>query len=109
MASETGVRELARTLVDRLLAADPFSGTALGLREYDALVPDASRAAEDALAADLADIGTRAGALVRAAAGGAGDGWAAARADIGPGAEALTAEDPADAVTLEVVRTVCTN
>src|SRR3954447_19502160 len=81
MASETGVRELARTLVDRLLAADPFSGTALGLREYDALVPDASRVAEDSLAADLAGLGAE--------------------------ASALSSEDSADAVTLEVVQAVC--
>src|SRR4051794_17714035 len=81
MASETGARELARTLVDRLLAADPFSGTALGLREYDALVPDPSRAAEDALGAELDGMGAE--------------------------ASALTSDDAADAVTIEVVRAVC--
>jgi uncharacterized protein (DUF885 family) len=73
--------ELADTLVHRLLAADPFAGTALGLREYDALVPDPSAAAEEALRADLAALGKRA---------------AEARAD-----------NEADAVTLDVVRTTC--
>ncbi len=79
----SSVRELADAVVDRLLAADPFAATALGLREYDALVPDPSRAAEDELAADLAGF--------------------AARAD------ALTATDAADAVTLDVVRNTCRN
>jgi uncharacterized protein (DUF885 family) len=78
---QSRARQLAGTLVDLLLTADPFSGTALGLREYDALVPDASRAAEDALAADLAALGTE--------------------------AAALRTDDPADAVTLEVVRSTC--
>ena len=40
-------RDLAGALAGRLLAADPFTGTGLGLREYDALVPDPSAAAED--------------------------------------------------------------
>ena len=51
--------DLAAELADTLLAADPFVGTGLGLREYDALVPDPSAAAEDALAARLAGIGER--------------------------------------------------
>ena len=49
-------RQLAKTLTDRLLDADPFIGTNLGLREYDALVPDPSAAAEQRLAADLTAI-----------------------------------------------------
>jgi uncharacterized protein (DUF885 family) len=81
MPSESPVRALAQTLVDRLLAADPFTGTGLGLREYDALVPDPSRAAEDTLAADLTAIAGQAGTL--------------------------TAGGPADVVTLEVIRSVC--
>jgi uncharacterized protein (DUF885 family) len=83
MTSPTTAQELARSLVDRLLAADPFSGTALGLREYDALVPDPSRAAEESLVADLEELGRLA---------------AHAHAD-----------DPADAVTLDVVRATCAN
>ena len=71
-------RKLADTVIDRLLRADPFAGTGLGLREYDALMPDASEAAEDDLAADLAAL--------------------AAQADE------VTTDDPADAVTLDVVR-----
>src|SRR5690242_8291662 len=81
MASDSPVRQLAQTLVDRLLAADPFTGTGLGLREYDALVPDPSAAAEQQLADDLAGIAAQ--------------------------AATLTADDEPDAVSLEVVRTVC--
>jgi uncharacterized protein (DUF885 family) len=77
----TEARKLADTVVDRLLRADPFVGTGLGLREYDALVPDASAAAEDELAADLASLGAR--------------------------AAELTSEDAADAVTLDAVRGAC--
>jgi uncharacterized protein (DUF885 family) len=79
--AHSDARKLADTLVDRLLRADPFAGTSLGLREYDALVPDPSAAAEDELAADL-------GAL------------AAQAADV-------TATDAADEVTLDAVRTGC--
>ena len=79
----SAARELAQAVVDRLLADDPFTATALGLRDYDALVPDPSRAAEDQLAADLAGF--------------------AARADE------LSSDDPADAITLEVVRVTCHN
>jgi uncharacterized protein (DUF885 family) len=81
MTSATPARELAQTLVDRLLAADPFAGTGLGLREYDALVPDATAAGEERLAADLGTVATQAAGLV--------------------------AEDAADAVTLDVVRATC--
>jgi uncharacterized protein (DUF885 family) len=81
MATDTAARQLAQSLVDRLLAADPFAGTGLGLREYDALVPDPSRAAEDALAADLRGIAAQ--------------------------AAGVDAEEADDAVTLEVVRAVC--
>jgi uncharacterized protein (DUF885 family) len=80
-ASPSPAGALAQTLVDRLLAADPFMGTNLGLREYDALVPDPSEQAEDDLATDLA-------AIEQQAAG-------------------LTADDPDDAVTLDVVRATC--
>jgi uncharacterized protein (DUF885 family) len=83
MTPDSPARELAQTLVDRLLAADPFTGTGLGLREYDALVPDASAAGEERLAADLATIATQAGSVVAAAG------------------------DDADAVTLDVVRATC--
>jgi uncharacterized protein (DUF885 family) len=74
-------RQLAQTLAGRLLAADPFLGTNLGLREYDALVPDPSAAAEDALTADLV-------AIAEEAAG-------------------TTADEPDDAVTLDVISTTC--
>jgi uncharacterized protein (DUF885 family) len=70
--------DLADETVNRLLSADPFAGSNLGLREYDALVPDASAEAEAALVADLAAL--------------------AARAD------GIATGDPADEVTLDVVR-----
>ena len=79
--SDTPARQLATALADRLLAADPFHATALGLREYDALVPDPSAAAEDRLAADLAAIATQ--------------------------AQSVTPADAADAVTLAVVVDTC--
>jgi uncharacterized protein (DUF885 family) len=79
--SATTARDLAQTLVDTLLAADPFAGTGLGLREYDALVPDPSAEAEDQLADRLAAIGES--------------------------AEAAEAPDTAAAVTRDVVRAVC--
>jgi uncharacterized protein (DUF885 family) len=60
---DTPVRALAQTLADTLLAADPFLGTELGLRAYDAFVPDPSAAAEEQLAADLAGIAAQAGDL----------------------------------------------
>ncbi len=80
-AAATPVRQLATALADRLLEADPFHATALGLREYDALVPDPSAAAEDRLAVDLAAFAVQ--------------------------AQSLTATDPADAVTLAVVVDTC--
>jgi uncharacterized protein (DUF885 family) len=80
-STDSPARDLATTLVDRLLTADPFTGTTLGLREYDALVPDPSAAAEHQLAADLAELGAQAALL-------------------GTG-------DPDDEVTLEVVRAMC--
>ena len=85
-SSNDPARDLARSLVDRLLAADPFTATALGLREYDALVPDPSRAAEDELATDLIGFAEQADALL-----------AAGKADT------------AGTVTLEVVRATCRN
>ncbi|MDT4905657.1 MAG: hypothetical protein QOH52_3673 [Pseudonocardiales bacterium] len=81
MTSASPVRRLADTLVNRLLVADPFSGTALGLREYDTLVPDPSAAAEAALDADLAGIAAQ--------------------------AETLDAQTPAERVTLAAVRATC--
>lgn len=73
--------QLAKTLVDRLLEANPFTGTGLGLREYDALVPDPSAAAEDRLGADLAAIGAQ--------------------------ADDTNADTARDAITLDVVRATC--
>jgi uncharacterized protein (DUF885 family) len=85
VSSPTGppsaVRELADALVGALLAAQPFEGTELGLREYDALLPDPSREGEERLSAELAELAARADAL-----------------------EVLT---PADEVTLAVTRSVC--
>jgi uncharacterized protein (DUF885 family) len=75
------VRRLADDLARRLLDADPFLGTGLGLREYDALVPDPSAAAEQALDADLAAF--------------------AARCDE------VEPADAAERVTLAVVRATC--
>jgi uncharacterized protein (DUF885 family) len=80
-SASSAARKLADTVVDRLLRADPFAGTGLGLREYDALVPDASAAAEAALAADLAALGAQ--------------------------AAEVTPDDAADAVTLDAVRAAC--
>ena len=57
------VRKLADAVIARLLEADPFGGSELGLREYDALVPDPSAAAEQALDADLARFAAEADAL----------------------------------------------
>ncbi len=56
-------RALADELVNRLLQADPLLGTSLGMREYDALVPDVSVEAEQRLSADLAAIAERATSL----------------------------------------------
>lgn len=75
------VPALADELMDTLLAADPFLATGLGLREYDALLPDPTAEAEAALDAALATI--------------------AARADeLRPGNEA-------DGITAGVIRAVC--
>jgi uncharacterized protein (DUF885 family) len=79
--SDSPARDLAQTLVERLLAADPFTGTGLGLREYDALVPDPSERAEQELASDLDTIADQAGQL--------------------------STDDMDDAVTLDVVRATC--
>jgi uncharacterized protein (DUF885 family) len=81
MTTDSPARQLGTALTDRLLEADPFLGTGLGLREYDALVPDASAAAEERLAADLAELDRR----------GAG----------------LVVDEPDDQVTLAVVRATC--
>ncbi|MEO8888967.1 MAG: DUF885 domain-containing protein [Jatrophihabitantaceae bacterium] len=79
--SESAARQLATELIGSLLAADPFLGTGLGLREFDALLPDPSAAAEQALAVLIADLGAR--------------------------AAIATADGAADRVTLGVVRGVC--
>lgn len=81
MTSDSPARRIAAVLVDRMLTADPFMGTTLGLREYDALVPDPSRAAEDALAADLEQIAKD--------------------------ADGIDTSDLDEAVTLDVVRGTC--
>jgi uncharacterized protein (DUF885 family) len=81
MITDAPARRLADALVDRLLDADPLAGSSLGLRKYDALVPDPSAAAEQRLAADLADL--------------------AAQAD------GIATEDPDDAATLDAVRGSC--
>jgi uncharacterized protein (DUF885 family) len=57
-------RQLADAVTDRLLEASPFTATSLGLRDYDALLPDASRAAEDALSSDLAELAAQAERVV---------------------------------------------
>ena len=57
------VRALSDDLAHELLAASPFAGSQLGLREYDALVPDASAEAEDRLASTLRRIASEADAL----------------------------------------------
>lgn len=81
MSTESPARALATELIETVLAADPFLGTGLGLREYDALLPDPSADAERALAAAIEDIGAR--------------------------AHLATADTAADRVTLGVVRGVC--
>ena len=57
------LHRLADELATRCLRFDPFRGTLLGLPEYDGLMPDASRAAEDSFGAELAEIRTAAAAL----------------------------------------------
>ena len=81
MTPDTPVRQLARTFADTLLAADPFYASELGLRAYDALVPDPSAAAEERLAGELAAIADQ--------------------------AEALQPAGDAEAVTRDVIRATC--
>jgi uncharacterized protein (DUF885 family) len=81
MVSASPIRGLADTLIDTLLTADPFLGTGLGLREYDALLPDPSAAAADALAATLRDLELQ--------------------------SQSLTSDSSADRVTLGVIRSIC--
>jgi uncharacterized protein (DUF885 family) len=59
----SAVRDLADRTAQRLLAANPLLGTFLGLREYDALVPDDSAAAEQQLVADVAELDAEAARL----------------------------------------------
>jgi uncharacterized protein (DUF885 family) len=75
------VRELADRLAQRILTADPLLGTFLGLREYDALLPDDSAEAEQALVAELAEFETA--------------------------ADALEPADAADRITRSVIRSTC--
>jgi len=81
VSTEPSVPALADELMDTLLAADPFIATGLGLREYDALLPDPSAEAEDALDANLAAIAAR--------------------------AEAVRPDRRADVITAGVIRAVC--
>jgi uncharacterized protein (DUF885 family) len=80
-SAPSAARQLAENLVDTLLAANPFVGSNLGLRQYDALVPDAAASADERLAAELTAIATQAGSV--------------------------TAQSERDAVTLDVVRSSC--
>lgn len=64
--SDSPIIDLADQLQDRLMAADPFEASAYGLREYDALVPDASAAAAATLHADVTALRERAAAIPRA-------------------------------------------
>lgn len=80
-SSATSVRALSDTLAHTLLAASPFAASQLGLREYDAQVPDASAEADERLAAALRDIDAH--------------------------AQRLDAEDPRERVTLAVIRSTC--
>jgi uncharacterized protein (DUF885 family) len=78
---DSPIRALADELVRTLLAADPLHGSSLGLREYDALMPDPCTAAEDALVDRLRDLAGR--------------------------AEHLTATDTRERATLGTVRAWC--
>ena len=62
--TDSDVLTLASDLVERLFADDPISGSDLGQRRYDALLPDPSARAEDDLAADLVAFGRRAEATI---------------------------------------------
>jgi uncharacterized protein (DUF885 family) len=64
----TEITTLADQLVDRLFGADPFSASELGLRQYDAEVPDDSREGHEALRQEIGDIRARANASAPAAA-----------------------------------------
>ncbi len=81
MTDTSPARQLAQTLVDVLLTANPLAGSNLGLRQYDALVPDPSAAAADRLADRLSTIASQ--------------------------AEAVDVENFADEVTRDAVRSVC--
>ncbi|RJQ80824.1 DUF885 domain-containing protein [Amycolatopsis panacis] len=75
------IREIADELVHRLLTADPFGASTLGVREYDRLAPAASAQAAVDLDADLAVLADR--------------------------ATGLSGAESADRVTLGVVRSAC--
>ena len=52
----TSIRELADELVHRLFANEPFLGSSLGVREYDAFVPDLAPEARRDFAESVANI-----------------------------------------------------
>jgi uncharacterized protein (DUF885 family) len=80
-SSASSVRGLSDTLAHTLLAASPFAASQLGLREYDARVPDASVEADERLATALRDIDTQ--------------------------AQRMDPDDARDRVTLAVIRSTC--
>jgi uncharacterized protein (DUF885 family) len=61
--------ELSDEMLDAILDAEPVAATLLGLRDRDDRLPDYSEAGDDAVAARVRDIATRAGALDSAALG----------------------------------------
>jgi uncharacterized protein (DUF885 family) len=77
----SAVRDLADETSQRVLAAQPLLGTELGLREYDALLPDESTVAQRQLADDLERIDDR--------------------------AEQLHPDRPDERITLGVIRSLC--
>jgi hypothetical protein len=52
----TRIRDLADALVHRMFSHDPFLATSMGVREYDARVPDLSPAARDSFAKAVAAV-----------------------------------------------------
>jgi uncharacterized protein (DUF885 family) len=77
----SAVRELADRTAERILAGFPLLGTFLGMREYDALLPDESAAADEQLLADVAELEAE--------------------------AQALDTDDADDRITLSVIRSCC--
>jgi uncharacterized protein (DUF885 family) len=56
MTTVPSIPALAEQLARRLLDANPLQGTALGLREYDGLLPEESAAADAQLVADISAV-----------------------------------------------------